>query len=218
MRIYLIIVLLCFITAPKTKETKRVKSKDHSSKKQSSVSKNKGKTVELEESSGKITKKKQKSSKKSSSEDKKEKRKVGETKEKKKSAKKKSKKKKTKKREGASEELKSEKIDVTGTKSEEITPSPSVISPAIIQNDHPATSESPSSNTQTTFLPNTIPKPRSAKPPITTDNTPSTISSILASMNRNKLLVNRTTNSTIATTGTQPNNTTASINVLPNNV
>jgi hypothetical protein len=234
MRISLVIVLLNFITATKSKDSERVKKRGRSSKKQSSISKNKGKEVEREEGSGKTTRKELKLLKKSFSEDKKEKRKSGKTKKKAKE-KKKLKKKKTKKRESALKELRPGEVDGKETKSEDINPNPdpTVISPAIKQNDQPATSESPaikpnghpvssesssSSYTPTTFLPTTIPEPIVPKLPITTAFTPSTITDVLASFNRNRSIVNRTTNSNIATNGTQPTDTTASINVLQNNV
>jgi hypothetical protein len=240
MRIYLVIVLLNFITATKSKDGERVKKRGRSSKKQLSVSKNIGKEVEREKSSSKKTKKKLKTSKKSYPEDKKKKEKVGKTKEKKKI-----KKKKTKKREDELEKKRSGEVDGKETKNEDITSNPSVNSPAIKQNDQPATSESPairqndhpvsskspaikqngypvssessSSYTQTTFPPKTIPEPRVPKPPVTTAFPPSNISDVLTSIARNKSIVNRTTNSTIATTGTQPTDTTASSTVSPNN-
>jgi hypothetical protein len=214
MRIYLVIVLLCFISAPKSKDTGTVKRKGHSSKKRSSVSKNQGKAknsskeVEHEKSLGKTTARKVKSSKKSSFEDKKEKKKVSKTKEKNKS-----KRKKTRKREVKLNGLQPGEIDSRETKGRDITPYPSRISPVIKQNGHSVSSESPSSKTQTIFPPNTKPDTRETMKPTNTIPNHQTSSNLSTStpsnIARNTLPVTRTTNSTIETNGTQSTNKTS---------
>ncbi|EOB14872.1 hypothetical protein NBO_13g0049 [Nosema bombycis CQ1] len=213
MRIYLVIVLLYFIAAPKYKDSQRVKRKGRSSEKQSSVSKYKSKEVEREESYDKTARTKLKSPKKSSMKDNKDKKKVSKTKENKVKEKKKSKRKKTKKKEVKLNGLQPGEIDSKETKGRDITLDPSRVSSAIKQNGRPVSLESSSSHTQTTFLTNTIPDTRVTMTPITTNPTHQTSSTLSTStpsdIARNTLPVTRTTNSTIKTTGTQSTNKTS---------
>jgi hypothetical protein len=204
MRIYLVIVLLYFITAPKSKDSERVKRKGRSSKTRLSVSKNKGKEVEHKESLGKKTKKKLKSSIKSSSEDKKRKKVVCKTKEKKKSAKKKSKRKKTKKREGELEELRPGEVDGKETKSKDLNPNQSEISPTIKQNVHPVSSRSPLSYTQTTLSSNTIPDTIVTKTPIITTSTQHIILSPSTTTSSNNVKNIAPVTQTTSSTATRP--------------
>ncbi|EOB12846.1 Polycystic kidney disease protein 1-like 3 [Nosema bombycis CQ1] len=228
MRIYLVIVLLYFITAPRSKKTGRVEGRVHSSETRSSAFKNKGKAknnskeVEREESLGKTAQKKLKFSKKSSSVGQKEKKKECKTKEKKKSNKKKLKRKKTKKREDELEKIRSEKIDGRDTKSKDLKHIPSEISTAINQNARLVSSESPSSYTQTTLSSNTILEPRVYMAPITTTPTQHIISSPSTSttpgIDKNTAPATRTNNSTILTTATQPTSITATTTTSSNNL